>query len=182
MWRWSRYLVDVRGVLERECVVDTELVSESVVLAVDHRRDEEEVEMGPFSCHESGDFPLSEFDMLLRLFLLPFFLTLPDVTSIDELHLLEGAPFDPLGIPSPTVACFKSSTNAHNPSLKPSAICFPVRSKTSWLFLLTPGAAPTGAFDVSITLSGRVGGLGSVSERRRVVGMPTDSPSASCKS
>ena len=34
----SRYLVDVRGVLERECVADTvELVSENAELAVDQR-------------------------------------------------------------------------------------------------------------------------------------------------
>jgi len=59
---WTE-LVDVRGVLERECEFDIELVSESVVLAVDHRKDEEAV-MGSFFCHESGDFLLSEFRIL----------------------------------------------------------------------------------------------------------------------
>lgn len=37
---------------------------------------------------------------------------------------------------SPTVACRRSSINVHSPSLKSSAICFPVLIRTSWEFRL----------------------------------------------
>lgn len=105
----------------------------------------------PKSISDSSFFSFGAFpaaDELLRVLVFELERTIPVVLPLGDARI-PVALTEELIASSPTVACRRSSMNVHSPSLKSSAICFPVLIRTSWEPRLVADK------DTSIRLCGR---------------------------